>query len=90
MKQQLTEQEFEAASKELDDCTFWIDKASDTAWVMMPGTFDVDELEKAKMNGRAEEFVKSNYAFSAPFSQLSNKKKWVYRDANNNSAQVEK
>ncbi|KAF9163795.1 hypothetical protein DFQ27_002471 [Actinomortierella ambigua] len=73
----------EDASKELDGCTSWIDMTNDLAWVMMPGSFDRDELNVAKAKGRAEEFVKKNYTFCAPQSQLANRKTWVYRDANN-------
>ncbi|KAG0317681.1 hypothetical protein BGZ99_006173, partial [Dissophora globulifera] len=68
-------------SKNLDNCTCWIDRAGDMAWLMVRGSFDEDELQKADENGTAEEFVKSNYTFSVPFSQMSNKEKWVHRNA---------
>ncbi|KAF9968957.1 hypothetical protein BGZ73_008967 [Actinomortierella ambigua] len=90
MEKQPAEQKFEDTPKELEDCLSWTAKACDMAWVMLPGTFDEDEFEKARMNGRAEEFVKSNCTFSAPFSQLNNKKTWVYRDVSNKSAQSER
>ncbi|KAF9576366.1 hypothetical protein BGW38_008157, partial [Lunasporangiospora selenospora] len=45
-----------------------------------PGSFNSDDYRRAKLDGKGEEFVKSNYTFCCPFSQLGNKKKWVYRD----------
>ncbi|KAF9968973.1 hypothetical protein BGZ73_008954 [Actinomortierella ambigua] len=83
MEHRPLEQYNDDASKELDGCTSWIDMANDMAWVMLPGTFDGDELQQAKANGRAEEFVKKNYTFCAPQSQLANRKTWVYRDTVN-------
>ncbi|KAG0310052.1 hypothetical protein BGZ99_000706, partial [Dissophora globulifera] len=62
--------------KELGNCRFWIDVADDMAWLMPAGTFDEDELRKARKNGTTEEFIKSNYTFSVPYSQISNREKW--------------
>ncbi|KAF9578209.1 hypothetical protein BGW38_006112, partial [Lunasporangiospora selenospora] len=60
-------QEYEDGSKDLDGCTSWVDTDGDMMWVMMPGTFDYKELIKAKNIGKAEEFVKNNYTFYAPY-----------------------
>ncbi|KAF9575013.1 hypothetical protein BGW38_008262 [Lunasporangiospora selenospora] len=81
--------EYEDGAKDLDGCTSWIDKAGDMVWVMVPGSFDDDELDKARAIGNAEEFVKNNYTFCVPYSQFGNKKKWVYREASNKSAKAE-
>ncbi|KAF9974196.1 hypothetical protein BGZ73_002449 [Actinomortierella ambigua] len=75
------EQDFEDGSEELNESLAWTDMENDMSWVMLRGTFDDDEFQKAREDGRAKEFVKSNYTFSVPHSQMSNKKKSVYRDA---------
>ncbi|KAF9580133.1 hypothetical protein BGW38_003347 [Lunasporangiospora selenospora] len=83
------DQDFEDASKELDGCTTWTDLANDMVWVILPSLFNYDEFKAARLSGKGEDYVKSNCTFYAPYSQLYNKRTWVYREATNKSVKAE-
>ncbi|KAF9581266.1 hypothetical protein BGW38_001777 [Lunasporangiospora selenospora] len=74
------------APNALDNLQGWVDNASDMAWMLVPGSFDEEEYKKAKLSGYVEGFIKTNYTFYSPLSQLTNKEKWVYRDTKNKSS----
>ncbi|KAF9582801.1 hypothetical protein BGW38_010745 [Lunasporangiospora selenospora] len=84
------DQNFEDGSKELDGCTAWTDLVNDMAWVILPSLFNHEEYRTAKLSGKGEEYIKSNYTFYAPFTQIDNKRTWVYRVADSKSSKVEK
>ncbi|KAF9576122.1 hypothetical protein BGW38_008166, partial [Lunasporangiospora selenospora] len=69
---------------DLIDAWAWTDIENDRSWVLVPGTFDESDFKKSKLSGRFEDFAKSNYTFYGPYSQLYDKKRWVYREANDN------
>ncbi|KAF9581267.1 hypothetical protein BGW38_001778 [Lunasporangiospora selenospora] len=73
----------QSVHEELADYTLWADTGTcSVLWALAPGSFDHDEFMMAKRDGKGEEFVKSNYTFYVPVSQMTNKKMWIYRDAN--------
>ncbi|KAG0248518.1 hypothetical protein BG011_010184 [Mortierella polycephala] len=76
-----TEQEQDAAFREIDDWKFFLDPESDTLYLMNPDTVDKDEYQKAKDGGTDMEidFVKENYTFTVPKGHLGDKEQWVYR-----------
>ncbi|KAF9583489.1 hypothetical protein BGW38_009344 [Lunasporangiospora selenospora] len=82
------DQDFEDGARDLDGSTSWIDPDIAMVWVILPGLFNYDEYKLAKLSGKGEEYIKGNCTFYAPYSQLYNKKAWVYRDASNKSTKT--